>query len=256
MPFNTQQEKFIDRVSLYLITNGFTPRTLGVTDFSMSVPLTKIKIMMNECYGLLSIAFKRTYVKKGTVKHGADLIGQTSYSISDCWLTSPYCQVEPSMALQIDMPFLIFREKGVIDEGILKKGAFDSYMPEFDIDSPINDDSSINNYFEGLEWNQLFIEWKQRVLKYQTIKQFEADNIIKHIISCSICEEKEISSKELYNAFNKTIDNERLNWSGEKLNDYKSFVQIIRADDKFEERYRIYGHSLMSDYITICNDYF
>lgn len=256
MPFNTRQETFINKVSLYLSTNGFTPRTLGVTDFSMSVPLIKIKTMMNECYGLLSIAFKRTHVEKGTVKHGADLVGQKSCDISDCWLTSPYCQVEPSMAFQIDIPFLIFREKGVTAEGILKKGVVDSYMPEFDIDFRINDNSSIDAYFDSLIWSQLFNEWKQQVMEYQTKKQFEADDIVKHIISCSICEEKEISSEELYNAFNKTINNERHNYYGEKLNDYKSFSQIIRADEKFEIRYQIYSHSLFSDYITICKKYF
>lgn len=79
--------------------------------------------------------------------------------------------------------------------------------------------------------------------------KFKADDIIKHIISCSICEEKEISSEELYDAFKKTINSE-------KRNDFRRFAGIIGVDEKFESRYRIKNHSIESDYINICQEYF
>lgn len=254
-PFNTEQELFIDNLTEHLTINNFTPRTLGVTDYSMSAPLVKIKTMMSECYGLLSIAFRRVYVENGTGKPGCKLAKQNEYRISKKWITSPYCQIEPSMAFQIDMPILIFRETGVIADGILENGVVGTYMPEFDLDS------SIDKYFRSSEWKQIFGEWKQSVLVYQTKKRFSADDIIKHIISCSICEGKQISSDELYQMFNSTIDQDKKSWSGQRVNNYNLFLNQFRSylrvgEDDLETRYKIKGHSLCSDYITICSDFF
>lgn len=200
---------------------------------------------MSECYGLLSIAFRRSYIENGTCKLGANLPKQVSSDISGKWITSPYCQIEPSMAFQIDMPIIIFRENGVIDEEILNGGAVGYYMPDFDLEQ-------IDEYFKGLEWNQLINEWKAVVLAYQEKKQFEefeADHIIKQIISCSVCEEKEISSKELYDAFKDSIKSS--NW-----NDYHIFSSCIDPDKKIERRYEIKNNSMLSDYITICKKFF
>lgn len=242
-PFNKKQVKFIRKIEEHLNENGFAPRTLGVTDYSMSAPLVKIRTIMNECYGLLSVAFRRAYIETGTAKLDANLTGQNQYDISKRWITSSYCQIEPSMAFQIDMPILIFREKGVIADGILEKGVVGSYMPEFDLDL------SINGYFKSSEWKQLISDWKKVVLDYKNYKQFESDNIIKHIISCSICEEKDISPHELYNAFTKSINSEG-------INNYSRFANIIGVDEKYENRYRIKYHSMESDYITICKQFF
>ncbi len=114
-PFNQKQTKFISKVAGYLVENGFKPRTLGITDNSTSAPLIKIREIMNECHGLLSVAFRRGFIEKGVGKPDTNLEGHIQYDISQKWITSPYCQIEPSMAFQIDMPILIFREKGVID---------------------------------------------------------------------------------------------------------------------------------------------
>lgn len=197
--------------------------------------------MMRECHGLLSIAFKRSYIEKGTCKFGTILPNQVSSDISGSWITSPYCQIEPSMAFQIDMPILIFREKEVIDEGILDRGAVGYNMPDFDLEQ-------IDEYFKGLEWNELISEWKTAVLTYREEKQFkkfEANDIIKNIISCSICEEKDISSKALYDAFNKSID-------GKGWNHYDQFVSIVDTDRKIESRYEMKYGSMLSHYIHIC----
>jgi hypothetical protein len=196
---------------------------------------------MDECYGLLSIAFRKTYIEKGTAKYGTNLTDHDTYDISNQWITSPYCQIEPSMAFQRDIPFMIFREKGVIAEGILEIGAVGTYMPEFNLNS------SINTYFESPLWKQLFHQWNNEVFEYRMYKPFEADVIIKRIVSCSVCEEKEISAKELYDVFMKTLN---------LKNGYSRFASIIGVDEKFETRYRTKNHSLESDYEIICHTYF
>lgn len=253
-PFNKNQNIFINKVKSHLKENGFTSLTLGDTYVGISQPLVNIKDMMNICYGLLSIAFRRAYIQIGTGKLNVEFADQEEYDISNKWITSPYCHIEPSMAFQIGMPILIFREKGVIDDGILEKGVIPLHMPVFDLDS------SIDEYFESLLWTKLLKDWKKLVLEYKTKKLFEEDDIIKHIISYSICEGKKISSDELYNMFNNTIDHDRTNYYGQKLNHYGHFLNqlrsYLRADDNLEKRYYIRDHSLNSDYIQICKDFF
>lgn len=254
-PFNTEQELFIDYLKKYLTRNGFTPRTLGVTDYSMSAPLVKIKTMMSECFGLLSIAFRRVYIENGTEKPGCKLVKQKEQPISNKWITSPYCHIEPSMAFQLDIPILILRETEVIADGILQIGVVGSYMPEFDLDSPIDE------YFRSLEWEQIFTEWKQLVMRHKTKKQFAADDAIKNIISYCICEGKNISSDYLYNMFNSTIDPHKKNGSGQRIHYSKDFVKqlgsYLRVDENdIEVRYKKTGRNLVPDYIDICRDFF
>ncbi len=156
-PFNSKQEKFIENVEQYLQSRGFEPRTLGVTDYDMAEPLTAIRRLMLESNGLLTIAFRRIFIKKGTGKPNSD-IGEKEYDLSNKWMTSPYCQIEPAMAFQIGLPILILREKGVIADGILERGVTGTYLPEFDLEKK-------DSYFEQHEWQQIIGKWEGFVRK-------------------------------------------------------------------------------------------
>lgn len=159
-PFNKRQEAFIDSITTYLKKRGFEPRTLGVTDYDMEEPLIAIRRMMLESNGILTIAFRRTYIKKGTSKPKSNS-GQKSTDVSDKWITSPWAHIEPAMAFQIGIPVLLLREKGVIADGMLEKGVLGVYLPEFDLE---NTDS----YLDSDEWNQIIGTWEgyvRRVLE-------------------------------------------------------------------------------------------
>lgn len=158
-PHLKQQEAFIKRIVEYLEQRGFQPRTLGVTDYDMEEPLVAIRRLMMESNGLLTIAFRRTFIEKGEGKSGTDIPKTDSYDLSGKWITSPYCQIEPAMAFQIGLPILIFREKGVIADGVLERGVTGTYLPEFDLDRPIDD------YLNDGEWNQLIGKWEGHVRK-------------------------------------------------------------------------------------------
>jgi len=156
-PFNSEQEQFITIIQEYLRGRGFEPRTLGVTDYDMDEPLTAIRRLMLESNGLLTIAFKRSFIEKGKGKPNSDL-GEREYDISDKWITSPYCQIEPAMAFQIGLPILILREEGVIADGILEKGVTGTYLPEFNL-------ANKTSYLKDAEWQQIIGKWEGFVRK-------------------------------------------------------------------------------------------
>lgn len=133
---------------------GFAPRTLGVTDYDMDAPLKAIRRLMLECNGVLTIAFRRTYVSAGAARHATDLPKMAETPIKDLWLTSPWSQIEAAMAYQIGLPILILREKGVLDDGILERGVLGLYMPEFDLEN------SIDQYLSSVEWNEMLGRWE------------------------------------------------------------------------------------------------
>lgn len=152
-PFNKKQEEFIKSVNDFLNQRGFVGRTLGVTDYDMHEPLTAIRRLMLESNGIITIALKRSKIIEGVGKPDSD-IGESAYSLNDQWITSPYCQIEPAMAFQIGLPILIFREKGVIADGLLEKGVTGIYLPEIDLSKDESD------YFESNEWKQIFGKWE------------------------------------------------------------------------------------------------
>lgn len=153
-PFNKSQEDFISELNKYLISRGFEPRTLGITDYDMNSPLKAIRRLMLESNGLITIAFRRAYIVEGSGKPG---VSDEEYSLSDSWLTSPYSHIEPAMAFQIGLPVLILRESGVIADGILEQGVLGTYMPEFDL----SDETT--NYLNSNEWNQIIRQWETQV---------------------------------------------------------------------------------------------
>ncbi len=153
-PHQQRQQDFIDALTVYLQDRGFEPRTLGVTDYDMDVPLKAIRRLMLESHGLITIAFRRTYLDQATSRKGSDIAGLAEEEINDCWITSAYCQIEPAMAYQIGLPTLILREKDVVADGLLDKGVVGIYMPEFSLDK------NPTEYLRSNEWADLIGRWE------------------------------------------------------------------------------------------------
>jgi hypothetical protein len=158
-PCYGKQEKFIELLNEFLKNRGFVPRTLGVTDYDMDTPLTAIRRLMLDCNGVLTIAFRRTYIQNGTGKYRTDLQGTKEVVLEDQWLTSPWAQIEAAMGFQIGLPILILREDKVLDEGILEKGILGLYMPNFNLDN------NIEEYFKSMEWRDMIGRWEGYVSK-------------------------------------------------------------------------------------------
>jgi len=153
-PCTLKQQQFIERLTTYLDSRGFLPRTLGVTDYDMDAPLKAVRRLMLESNGAITIAFRRTFVEKGTSRFSTDVPGLQPSPVDSKWLTSPWAQIEPAMAYQLGLPILILREKDVLDEGILEKGVVGLYMPEFDLNKPLD------QYFSSAELLSIIGKWE------------------------------------------------------------------------------------------------
>jgi hypothetical protein len=157
-PHLKKQDEFIEKLEQMLDTRGFLARTLGVTDYDMEEPLTAIRRLMLECNGIITVAFRRTFIKEGTVKPDSDNEG-VPMPVGGSWITSPYSHIEPAMAFQIGLPVLIIREKGVIADGVLEKGIIGTYLPEFNLDA------EVDKYLLSNEWGQILGKWEGYVRK-------------------------------------------------------------------------------------------
>ncbi|MBF0498317.1 MAG: hypothetical protein HQK58_17365 [Deltaproteobacteria bacterium] len=153
-PHMRRQQEFINTLKSYLESRGMEVRTLGVTDYDMDAPLKAIRRLMLESNGLITVALRRTLVKDAILKSASDLSDATEEPLQNVWFSSPYCQIEPAMAYQLGLPILILREKGVIADGLLEKGAVGIYMPEFSLES------ADNTYLRSHEWNDLVGKWE------------------------------------------------------------------------------------------------
>jgi hypothetical protein len=149
-----RQKVFVERISKHLSERGFSPRTLGVTEYDMDAPLTAIRRLMLESNGLITIAFKRTFVEKGTARLRTDIDTLKQEPIDGKWLTTPWAHIEPAMAYQLGLPVLILREKDVLADGILERGTVGLYMPEFDLEGTVED------YLQAAEWKGVIGKWE------------------------------------------------------------------------------------------------
>jgi hypothetical protein len=153
-PCFDRQQRFIGRVRDYLTARGFAPRTLGVTDYDMQAPLTAIRRLMLDSNGVVTVAFRRSYIEKGAARFGTDVPKAREAALDGSWLTTPWAHIEPAMAFQLGLPVLIFREQGVIADGMLESGVVGQYMPEFDLEQ------SLDDYFGSGEWQGIMGRWE------------------------------------------------------------------------------------------------
>ena len=153
-PCFSRQRDFIAKISDFLKAQGLEPRTLGVTDYDMDTPLKAIRRLMIESNGLITVAFRRTYIEKGTQRYRSDIDELQETQMDGKWMTTPWPHIEAAMAYQLGLPILIYREKGVVDDGILERGVVGLYMPEFDLDK-LKDD-----YFMSPEWSGIIGKWE------------------------------------------------------------------------------------------------
>jgi hypothetical protein len=161
-PYNRLQSLFLDRIIMELRNVLLFPRTLGVSDLETEVPIAAIRHMILSSYGLLAVAFRRVLIERAVSRPGTP----REMVYTNQWLSSPYLQIEPSMAYQQGLPILILVENGVIQDGtlggILELGATPFFIPRFSLDN----EASIEAFFNSTFWKPIFMDWVGQVRAY------------------------------------------------------------------------------------------
>jgi len=161
-PYNSLQSAFLDAVIIQTRDNLLFPRTLGRSDQYTEIPLISIRRMILSSYGLMAIAFKRAYVQDAISKPGSP----SEQIFQNFWLSSPYLQIEPSMAFQHGLPVAIFVESGVsmngVFGGILEIGAAPLSIVTFNLNSA----TDITDFFNSVYWKETFLDWVGNVRAY------------------------------------------------------------------------------------------
>ena len=165
-PINREQLAFRDSLWGYLKKHGMDAVTLGYNIYDMEYPLRGIKNWMKQCYGLICIGFRRSHIQKGDVYKKAVIKDRYTIQnenepddlLDDKWLTSSFCHIETAMAFQFGIPILVFRESGVVSDGMMETGNMGLYMPEFSLSQ-----NTPADYMHSKEFTQLMALWMERV---------------------------------------------------------------------------------------------
>jgi len=129
--FTAAQEAFLEALLKMLEGCGVTPRVMNKTrqDFPTGNPLVSILRVMGECHGAVIVAFERKFIAEGLERR--DSPEQTQFR--NITLTTPWNQIEASMAFTRGIPILVLAEHGLHEEGLLEQ-KYDWYVQRLAID--------------------------------------------------------------------------------------------------------------------------
>lgn len=132
-PVSREQFEMVKALYRLLSSQHLTPRTLGVNEYNFKEPLAAVRRLLNQSYGLLAVAFKKTTVTQGSTIRKRDEEAPKHEDLAGLGLTSPWVQIETAMAYQINLPILLLREHDVNDDGLLQEGVIVHHMPVFNL---------------------------------------------------------------------------------------------------------------------------
>ncbi len=130
---------------------GLSPRQMEKNEWTAEQPLRGIKKVIEQCSGIVVIAFRRYQFPAGTerLKDGSDK------PMSDVRITTVWNQIEAAMGYTRDLPLLVIAEHGLLDDGLME-GRYDWKVYWTDFSSDQLQSESFAGYLDS---------WKQLVLK-------------------------------------------------------------------------------------------
>jgi len=110
-----QQATAIEALFNTLSAAGLDPRQMDKNEWSFKQPLRAIKEVINDCHGLVLVAFTRFKVIDGWERKEK---GPTS--INGDQMPTVWNQIEATMAYVRGLPFLVIAENGLRGDGLLE----------------------------------------------------------------------------------------------------------------------------------------
>lgn len=101
-------------------TAGLAPRQMGRNEWTAEQPLRGIRRVIEECSGIVVIAFRRYAFPTGTERQKS---GEEKQLV-DIRMTTVWNQIEAALGYARGLPLLVIAEQGLLDDGLLE-GRYD-----------------------------------------------------------------------------------------------------------------------------------
>lgn len=116
-PANESQQSFRDAVVNAVQLAGFTPRLMGAKDWDYKNPLRGVRRAMDECRGVVVVAYARYEVQAGS-----ELRKEGERRLESVAFPTAWNQIEAAMAYEKRLPLLVIAEERLRREALLDSG--------------------------------------------------------------------------------------------------------------------------------------
>jgi hypothetical protein len=134
-----------------LETAGLSPRQMEKNEWTAEQPLRGIKRVIEQCHGIVVIAFQRYHFPSGTERQK----GGVERQLTDVRITTVWNQIEAAMGYTKGLPLLVIAEQGLLDDGLLE-GRYDWKVYWTDFTPGQLGSEAFVGYLES--WKQLVVE--------------------------------------------------------------------------------------------------
>lgn len=131
-PHREEQVEYIEKLKDHLLKYNIELKTLDGDDWDNLDPLNPIRRQMASCHGCLVLAMERFHVKEGLVKRGS----QQEKVVQERNYATPWSHIEATLAYQLQLPFIILKEKTLMGEGMLDDNLFEWRIVQVDPQNP------------------------------------------------------------------------------------------------------------------------
>jgi hypothetical protein len=149
------QRRAADVIFRSLETAGMSPRQMERNEWTAEQPLRGIKRVIEQCHGVVVVAFSRYQFPSGTErqKDGGEK------HLSNIQVTTVWNHIEAAMGYTRGLPLFVIAEQGLLSDGLLE-GRYDwkVYWTDF------SDEELGSDAFVGY-----LASWKQLVLEHSAI---------------------------------------------------------------------------------------
>ncbi|MBQ6569829.1 MAG: hypothetical protein IJL87_06195 [Clostridia bacterium] len=171
-PHKKEQEYLKESLTKLLEKYDFDVQTIKASDIRTNDSIGAIKKRMKTCYGLIALAYGRRSIISSINKYNADLSGSQSKKESERLETTPYIQIESSIASAYELPILMLKENNLIEEGVLEPFCLGISGPNFTFDNEKSGGSkeAIDKYLQSKDLMMALKEFKKDVSENYNLK--------------------------------------------------------------------------------------
>lgn len=141
-------EKSYKAFERFFKSEGFSPRRLGKSDYSLKAPLVAVMKLMEQCKGAIILGYPHHEVLYSLTK-GGEVINEHGIL-----LPTPWNQIEGTLAYKNGIPVLVIAQEEV-EGGLFDYGVTGEFVHKSDLSS--------DKWFKSVEFLGIFQDWKKQI---------------------------------------------------------------------------------------------